>query len=320
MLRRLLPILPKATALGVGLALVLWSVGTIPSLRMGLVVNLVFSLVMWLGFEAAHPWLQARIHRPPEREALRVMARVGLLYTGLLLLAAGIIRLLTGVNLAESPAIAAMTFAVGFAVTNFIMAKEVLADFVTAQSAQARAEARAGLLALQAQLQPHTLFNALNTIAALIPEDPARAEAATEALSRLLRRVMAALERPEWTLQEEFALLEDLLALERHRFGARLHLELALDPAEASRTVPPLLLLPLVENALKHGFRPKVGTCLLKVDSGPGWVRVEDDGVGRCDTAEEGLGLRTVRERLEDAGGRLLWPEVSEGCAVEVRW
>jgi signal transduction histidine kinase len=78
-------------------------------------------------------------------------------------------------------------------------------------------------------------------------------------------------------------------------------------------------LLPLVENALKHGFRPKVGQCHLKIEAAGGWIRIADDGVGCTADAPEGVGIRTVRERLEASGGSLLWPEVDQGCTVEVR-
>ncbi|MBI3129924.1 MAG: histidine kinase [Acidobacteria bacterium] len=315
---RLWTLLPRTLLMGLGLGTLLWAVKLSGDFRVSVTICTIFAVVMWCGFELFHGWYQPRPGRPPEREALRSMGVVSLMYTVMLALCVGLIRLTTGVDLLIHPAVAAMTFAIGFAITNFMMAKHALVHVLEAEGARAQAEARAGLLALQAQLQPHTLFNALNTIAALIPEEPAKAEAATEALSRLLRRIMSALEQERWTLAEEFSVLEDLLALERLRFGARLDTKLELAPEDAGREVPPLLLLPLVENALKHGFRPKVGTCHLRVDATGGRVRIADDGVGRDPAAPEGLGVRTVRERLEALGGRLAWPETGVGCAVEV--
>jgi two-component sensor histidine kinase len=315
---RLWTLLPRTLLMGLGLGTLLWALKLSGGFRTSVTVCTIFAVVMWNGFELLHPWYQPRPGRPPEREALRAMGVVSLLYTGMLAICVGLIRLTTGLNLLIHPAVAALTFAIGFAITNFMMAKHALVHVLEAESAKAKAEARAGLLALQAQLQPHTLFNALNTIAALIPEEPARAEAATEALARLLRRIMTALEQERWTLAEEFAVLEDLLVLERLRFGDRLHTSLTLDAAERDRPVPPLLLLPLVENALKHGFRPKVGLCHLGVQASGPRVRIEDDGVGRDPSAPEGLGLRTVRERLEALGGTLGWPETAAGCAVEI--
>lgn len=315
---RLWKLLPRTLLMGLGLGTLLWVVKLSSDFKASVTICTIFAVVMWCGFEVFHSWYQPRPGRPPEREALRSMGVVSLMYTFMLALCVGLIRLTTGINLLIHPAVAAMTFAIGFAITNFMMAKHALVHVLEAEGARAQAEARAGLLALQAQLQPHTLFNALNTIAALIPGEPARAEAATEALSRLLRRIMSALEQERWTLAEEFSVLEDLLALERLRFGARLETKLELAPEEAGREVPPLLLLPLVENALKHGFRPKVGTCHLRVTASLGKVRIVDDGVGRNAAAPEGLGLRTVRERLDALDGTLTWPEMGAGCAVEV--
>jgi sensor histidine kinase YesM len=181
------------------------------------------------------------------------------------------------------------------------------------------AQARAQSLALQAQLSPHTLFNSLNTIAALIPEQPGAAEEAVQRLSRLLRRILSALDQESWTLNDEFSLVEDLLEMERVRFGERMSYHLELTEEEGSRQVPPLILLPLVENSLKHGFRPKVGHCHVEVRANGGCVLIADNGVGRMSDAPDGLGLRNVRQRLEALGGSLLWLQAEEGCAVEVR-
>jgi sensor histidine kinase YesM len=241
------------------------------------------------------------------------------LYALLLGIAIGLVRLSTGVNLLDSRITVLLTGMAGLAASGVIATKETVEHHVQVQRDLAQAEARVSFLSLQAQLQPHTLFNALNTIAALIPEDPRRAEEATERLSSLLRRILGALEHPTWSLREEFQLLEHLLRLEELRFGERLGYQLLLAPAMAEHPIQPLLLLPLVENALKHGFRPRVGPCHLKVEAREGRIRIEDDGVGRSPDAPEGLGLRTVRERLQAAGGSLHWPPVAQGCAVEVR-
>jgi signal transduction histidine kinase len=95
---------------------------------------------------------------------------------------------------------------------------------------------------------------------------------------------------------------------------------LELHPDEAERVVPPLLLLPLVENALKHAFRPKPGPCALRVEARSGRLQVIDDGVGRAEDAPDGVGLRTVRQRLEAMGATFQWLEVAQGCAVEITW
>lgn len=318
MWRNLLKLLIKPLILGVVLGVLMKWTGLNPGYRINILICTTFSVVMWCGFELTYPLYNPRRGGSPEWEAMRCMAVISVIYVGLLAVSVGLIRALTHINLVAHSSVAALTFCIGFAVTQFMIAKSALVDFLEAERGKAKAEARAGLLALQSQLQPHTLFNALNGIAALIPEEPAKAEAATEALSRLLRRIMEAFEREHWTLQEEFSVLEDLLALERMRFGARLSTKLELDPQEAARAIPPLLLLPLVENALKHGFRPQVGPCTLNVIARGKVVRVEDDGVGRDPDAPEGLGLRTVKERLEAEGGDLAWLETPRGCTVEL--
>jgi LytS/YehU family sensor histidine kinase len=275
---------------------------------------------MWGGFDLLHaPFDHIPRHWPAARIGLFAVLWLLGLYAALLCLSVALVWLCMGINLMHSRITMIITGVIGLAVSGVIATKETVEHHVQAERALAKAEARASFLGLQAQLQPHTLFNALNTIAALIPEDPQRAEEATERLSALLRRVLCALEHPEWSLREEFQLIEHLLRLEELRFGERLGFELCLEPAMAEVPVPPLLLLPLVENALKHGFRPKVGLCRLKVEAAAGKIRVEDDGVGRPLGAPDGLGLRTVRERLQASGGALHWPETRQGCIVEVR-
>lgn len=283
-------------------------------------IGIIISTVMWAGFDTLHsPFESYKGGWSPERVGLMSVLWMLVLYGILLLVAVGLIRLLTGANLLGNRIVLMFTVLTGLAVSGFIAAKETITEHVAAERRLVQAEARASFLSLQAQIQPHTLFNALNTIAALIPEDPRRAEEATERLSALLRRILGALERPSWSLREEFALLEHLLRLEALRFGERLNYQLILEPAMAEQQIQPLLLLPLVENSLKHGFRPKVEACHITVRAEGSRIHIQDDGVGRAEGAPEGVGLRTVRERLEASGGSLNWLPVPEGCAVEVR-
>lgn len=283
-------------------------------------VGIIISTVMWAGFDTLHsPFESYKASWSPERVGLVSVLWMLVLYGILLLVAVGLIRLITGANLLGNRIVLMFTVLTGLAVSGFIATKETITEHVAAERRLVQAEARASFLSLQAQIQPHTLFNALNTIAALIPDDPRRAEEATERLSALLRRILGALEQPTWSLREEFALLEHLLRLEALRFGERLSYQLFLEPAMAEQKVQPLLLLPLVENSLKHGFRPKVDACHLIVRAEGSCIRIHDDGVGRGENAPEGVGLRTVRERLEASGGSLRWLPVPEGCALEVR-
>lgn len=171
------------------------------------------------------------------------------------------------------------------------------------------------LHALQAQLQPHFLFNALNGIATLVRRDPRMAEEMLGSLSELLRASLSGSGRQEISLREELDFLERYLELQLMRFGDRLTVERDVAPEALDCLVPSLVLQPLVENAIRHGIEPSAV---------PGWVRiaarcagadlileVEDNGVGLAGSPPGsvapggGLGLVSVRERLTGLyGGR----------------
>ena len=163
----------------------------------------------------------------------------------------------------------------------------------------------AQLEALQAQVQPHFLFNTLNAIASLIPEDPAAAEETVESLSELLRATLREGGQREIPLARELELLELYLGIQATRFQQRLRVRRDNDPALATALVPPMLLQPLVENAVRHGIARhgkggtvSITTCLVE---GEVELLVEDDGPGLT-TPEEGapgIGLANTRLRLE---------------------
>lgn len=115
---------------------------------------------------------------------------------------------------------------------------------------------RAQVEALQARIRPHFLFNSMNTVAALIPLDPAAAERTVEDLAELFRAALGQHEQGDGTLGEELALLERYLAIEQLRLGGRLHVERVLDDLPHDFPLPRLLLQPLVENAVRHGIQP----------------------------------------------------------------
>jgi len=148
----------------------------------------------------------------------------------------------------------------------------------------AEAAAAARLSELRARMQPHFLFNALNTLAELVHEDPARAEEFVEDLAHLLRHALRASSEECVPLAKECEVIERTLRIERARFGERLGTELSLDPNASVRAVPGLLLQPLVENAVRHaiatrpeGGRVRVTTALA---GGALVLAVEDDGPG----------------------------------------
>jgi two-component sensor histidine kinase len=294
-----------------------------PSLHYILVASgmgAIFSAVIWGGHRLTIDWLETHpASFSPVQAALWTSFKWALVYIPLFFLGALLIRLILGINCLQYPLSAFFAFFIGLIIstqiTNILLNSKMIA---TVRSLE-RTRAQASFLALKAQLSPHTLFNALNMIASLIPEDPRAAERAVLNLSGLLRRILGGLERESWTLAEEFQVLRDLLELQQARFGPRLSYELVLPGPEEALRIPPLLLLPLVENSFKHGFRSKVGPCRLSVQAEGGTIRVQDDGAGLKAPRTEGLGTRMVRQRVEAVGGSLAWPQVDEGCIAEVR-
>lgn len=172
-------------------------------------------------------------------------------------------------------------------------------------AARARAEAgEARLAALQAQLNPHFLFNTLNTIAALARTDAVAAEATTENLARLLRHTLSRTSRPLDTLAAELEMVRAYLDIERQRFGERLRVEWCAAAGLDDARLPPLTLQPLVENAIKHGVGARLGGGTLRIEvraaDGVLTLAVEDDGpgFGARPAGGAGTGLANLRQRL----------------------
>jgi two-component system LytT family sensor kinase len=142
----------------------------------------------------------------------------------------------------------------------------------------------AELRALRAQINPHFLFNSLNSIANLIVTNPKQAEAMTLRLAKVFRYVLANSARSVIPLCEEIEFLETYLQIEEARFGNRLIVNIDVDPAVAMEHIPSLMLQPVVENALKHGLGPKPGQGHLwiaaKAHGNEVRLVVEDDGLG----------------------------------------
>jgi signal transduction histidine kinase len=167
----------------------------------------------------------------------------------------------------------------------------------------------ARLKLLEAQLEPHMLFNTLANLRALIAVDPARAQQMLDHMIAYLRATLGASRAATHPLQAEFDRLRDYLALMAIRMGPRLAYELRLPPDLAQVHVPTLLLQPLVENSIQHGLEPKVGGGRIDVTArteGPRLVlEVADTGCGQSDAsrAGKGFGLAQVRERLATLHG-----------------
>lgn len=167
------------------------------------------------------------------------------------------------------------------------------------------AATRAELIALRAQLDPHFLFNTLHSIGALIRQDPTAAEQAVERFGELMRYVLESGRGGLVALEDELGFVRGYLALEALRLGARLHVCEAIDEECLECGVPPLLLQPLVENAIRHGIAPKLdgGTLRLSgaIEGDALTLAVADDGRGvepSMLTEAKGLGLAITRRHL----------------------
>lgn len=187
----------------------------------------------------------------------------------------------------------------------------------------------ARLRALQAQLQPHFLFNSLNGIATLLRRDPAKAEEMLVSLSELLRIALSSSNRQEIPLREEMDFLGRYLAIQKMRFGERLQVSENIEPAAMDCLVPALLLQPLVENAIRHGLEPSGRSGNLRIAAARNGeslkLTVEDNGVGlrAGETNRGGVGLANVRERLATLHGPAQEFELAErpegGVTVKIR-
>jgi hypothetical protein len=169
---------------------------------------------------------------------------------------------------------------------------------------EARTLAReAEIKALKAQINPHFLFNSLNSIAALATVDGVRARDMCIKLSDFLRNTLSLGEKQSIALGDELALAQAYLAVEKVRFGSRLKIEMKTDSGCDECVVPPLFLQPLVENAVKHGIAGLVdgGTIRLEAHCENGWLQVTVQNEFDPDAPpaqRHGLGLQNVRNRL----------------------
>lgn len=186
----------------------------------------------------------------------------------------------------------------------------------------------ARLKLLEAQLEPHMLFNTLANLRALIAVDPQRAQHMLDHMIAYLRATLNASRNTTHPLQAEFDRLRDYLEVMSIRMGPRLQYQLELPPALAQLPVPTLLLQPLVENSIQHGLEPKVQGGRIDVaartEGGHLVLEVRDTGVGMdgAPPSEGGFGLAQVRERLATLYDAAAWLEMrgtAEGTQTLIR-
>ena len=249
-------------------------------------------------------------------------------------------------TLVNYPRAGGLVFSVGLLVafiTYLVMDSQTRSLRSEAQEAHAKEAAAAfqkqasdaELRALQAQIEPHFLFNTLANVQALIDYEPAKARQMLESFIEYLRATLDASRRTQGTLGDEVAMLRRYLQLMQVRMGQRLHTVWDIDPNLLSQPLAPLLLQPLVENAIKHGLEPKIegGTITVHASQHQGRVRVvvQDDGIGlqaastarKAPATGSGTGLSNVRARLQSTRGEnatLFIANTPEGCLATLEF
>jgi LytS/YehU family sensor histidine kinase len=223
-------------------------------------------------------------------------------------------------------AIAISLFA-GVAGNWYFFNRERVAKLQLAAETIERGAVEARLKLLQAQIEPHFLFNTLANLHTLIASDPARAQKMLEHLNDYLRATLNAARRDSGTLGEEFALLRGYLEVLAIRMGPRLAFTLSLPEDLSGFRMPPMLLQPLVENAVKHGLEPKIDGGRVDVSAsridGSLVVQIADTGLGlgNSSTKGTGVGLAHVRARVAatyGAKGSVKIEDRSDGVTTTV--
>jgi signal transduction histidine kinase len=171
----------------------------------------------------------------------------------------------------------------------------------------ARELSESQLLLLRAQIEPHFLFNTLGAVQQLAEQGAPRAAELTANLITFLRASLAEMRSEQVTLGQEFSLVEAYLKVMQARLGDRLSFTFELPDALAQLTMPGMLVLTLVENAIKHGIEPSLRGGVVSVSArqqdGAALIRVEDSGVGMSAQPGQGMGIENVRRRLQLAFG-----------------
>jgi two-component system, LytTR family, sensor histidine kinase AlgZ len=190
---------------------------------------------------------------------------------------------------------------VASAVLGMLIAAGLVAVLIWRAQQRQPASAAARLTELQSRIRPHFLFNTLNSAIALVRAEPAKAETLLEDLSELFRSALVD-QGDAVSLQQEIDLAQRYLAIEGVRFGHRLRVSWELDPATMQAKLPPLVLQPLVENAVKHGVEPSADGADVKISTqrraGVVVIKVTNTAPGGQGRAGHGVALQNVQDRL----------------------
>jgi sensor histidine kinase YesM len=182
-----------------------------------------------------------------------------------------------------------------------------------------REAAASNLRALQAQIEPHFLFNTLANVSSLIDREPAVAKRMLERFNQFLRATLAATRTERTTLGAEGELIRAYLDVLQVRMGPRLEYRVDVAPELAASPIAPMLLQPVVENAIRHGVEPKIEggrvDFVVRRDGDAAVVEVRDTGVGFAATTTGGVGLTNLRDRLRGLYGARASLTIGENAA-----
>ena len=305
------------------------------ALQINLVHYWIWGLLAPVVVLAARRW---PFSRPTWKRALLVHAVLGLLLTTVQILLAQLLLLAFGMSTYALPEALGRSLRLNFhsslptywLILAVVHAIDYYAKYKDREVRASQLETRlaeARLAALRRQMNPHFLFNTLNSISSLMYADPDAADAMLARLSELLRMALDAEGEQEVPLAREIEMLSCYLTIETIRFEERLRVEMDVPPALLDAQVPALSLQPLAENAIRHGIgrRPEGGTLCVRAAREDGHLRlvVEDDGPGLSPEAQgEGIGLRNLRARLEQLYGERQRLAIADrpggGVAVEI--
>jgi len=269
------------------------------SLAVSLVFGLSIAPLMGIGIPRVAPWLWRRRPSP--------LQWIGRILTMIVFAAAGsviAILFLTAIGYVPLSRFGAM-FASSIRIS--IVVTLTIGLFITMyeqmQATAERTAAQAQLASLESRVHPHFLFNTLNSIAALIPDDPQGAERMTTQLASLMRSSLDRQTTGLVPLDDELHIVRDYLEIERVRLGGRLRYDIRVDGGAGGVRVPSLIVQTLVENSVKHAASPRREGATVAVRASTNGavvrIRVEDDGPGfDAGRATVGHGLALARERL----------------------
>ena len=167
--------------------------------------------------------------------------------------------------------------------------------------------AEANLKFLQAQIEPHFLFNTLSNVLSLLDTDPKKGKSMLVDFIQYLRASLSKIREQKATLGQEMEMIQAYLNIFKVRMGDRLHYKIDLPEKLKANTFPPMLIQPLVENAIKHGLEPKVdgGKILIRGEEQNGMLQLQviDTGKGIKEERDSGMGLSNIRQRLQSMYG-----------------